>query len=83
MRATSESNRVANWLKRHGLQDIAALVIGAAGPFRFLGAQAMYVLQPLLGAGVNFAQDVAVILEDPEKVDALLMELRGVKEQND
>lgn len=83
MRATSESNRVANWLKRHGLQDIAALVIDAAGPFRFLGAQAMYVLQPLLGAGANFAQDVAVILEDPEKVDALLMELRGVKEQND
>jgi hypothetical protein len=83
MRATSESNRVANWLKRHGVQDIAALVIDVAGPFRFLGAQAMYVLQPLLGAGVNFAQDMAVILEDPEKVDALLMELREVKEQND
>jgi hypothetical protein len=83
MNTSLESDRIATWLKRYGLQDIAALVIDVAGPFRYLGAQAMYVLQPLLGEGVNFAQDLAIVLEDSEKVDALLLDLREVKEQND
>ena len=65
------------------MQDIAALVLDVAGPFRYLGAQAMYVLEPFVGGGVNFAHDLAVVLEDREKVEALLVRLREEEKQND
>lgn len=58
------------------MQDIAVFVLDMAGPFRYLGAQAMYVLEPFIGGGVNFAHDLAVVLEDREKVEALLLKLR-------
>ena len=83
MGESPESDRIATWLKRYGLHEFAAVVIEAAGPFRYLGAQVMYVLQPLLGNGMNFAQDLALILEDGNKVEALLFKLREVNEHND
>jgi hypothetical protein len=82
MRTLSESDRIADWLRRKGLQDIAAFVFDMAGPFRILGAQAMYVLEPFVGGGVNFAHDLAVVLEDREKVDALLVRLREEEDHN-
>jgi hypothetical protein len=83
MSGYSETDRIANWMKRYGLQDIAALVIDVAGPFRYLGAQVMYVFQPFFGAGVNFARDLAVILEDGNKVESLLFKLREVSDHDD
>lgn len=82
MRTLSEPDRIANWLRMKGLQDIAAFILDAAGPFRYLGAQAMYVLEPFVGAGENFAHDLAVVLEDGDKVEALLVKLREEELKN-
>ena len=83
MKTMSELDRIADWVRGKGMQDIAALVLDVAGPFRYLGAQAMYVLEPFVGGGVNFAHDLAVVLEDREKVEALLVRLREEEKQND
>lgn len=83
MSGYSETDRIANWMRRYGLQDIAAMVIDVAGPFRFLGAQVMYVFQPFFGGKVNFARDLAVILEDGSKVESLISKLREVNDLDD
>jgi hypothetical protein len=82
MRTLSEADRIADFLRRKGLQDIAAFVLDMAGPFRYLGAQAMYVLEPFIDGGANIAHDLAIVLEDRKKVEALLVKLREVDEHN-
>lgn len=79
----SESDRMADWLRRNGWAGIATLVLDAFGPFRTLGAQAMYIIQPFIGGKVNIAADLAVILEDQMKVDDLILKLRQETEDND
>jgi hypothetical protein len=78
-----ESDRMADWLHKNGWAGIATLVLDAIGPFRTLGAQAMYVIQPFIGGKVNMARDLAVILEDQRKVDDLISKLRDEAEEND
>jgi hypothetical protein len=78
-----ESNRIAGWLRKHGLHEIALHVLDLAGPFQYLGAQAMYMLEPFFGGKVNFAHDLAIILEDGEKVDALVEKLRERENKDD
>ncbi len=78
-----ESNRIAGWLRKYGLHEIALHVLDLSGPFQYLGAQAMYMLEPFFGGKVNFAHDLAIILEDGEKVDALLEKLRERENKDD
>lgn len=82
MRTLSEADRIADYLRRKGLQDIAAFVLDMSGPFSYLGAQAMYMLEPFIDGGANFAHDLAVVLEDRKNVEALLVKLREVDGAN-
>ncbi len=83
MKTRSESERVVGWLQKYNLQDMAALLLDLAGPFRYLAAQMMYVLEPFVGGRVNLAHDLAVILENEEKVEDMLVKLREGDEQDD
>lgn len=78
-----ESNRIAEWLRKQGLHEIAVHVLDLTGPFQYLGAQAMYMLEPFFDGQANFAHDLAIILEDGEKVDALMEKLREVENKDD
>ena len=82
MKNRSESERVADLLQKYNLQNIATLLLELAGPFRYLAAQVMYVIEPFVGGQVNLAHDLAVVLEDEEKVEDMLVKLREGDEQN-
>lgn len=79
----SESNRMAEWLSRNGWGEIATLILDSVGPFRTLGAQVMYMIEPFIGGKVNIAHDLAVILEDQKKVDDLISKLSDEAREND
>jgi hypothetical protein len=70
-------------LRRWGLQDITAWLIEAVGPVQFLGAQVVYVGQPVLrifvpdGHITAFAQ----VLEEPQAAQAFAAYLRKEKAQ--
>jgi hypothetical protein len=60
----------ANNLQRWGMSDLVAAFLEAAGPFAFLGAQVIYLGQPLL-SGLAHADDLQALtclLEDGEQV---------------
>jgi hypothetical protein len=57
-----------------GLGSILAAFLEAAGPIALLGAQAVYALEPLLGAGWT---ELGQALEDPERLGQLIEALRG------
>ncbi len=56
----------ARFLQRRGLAGIAAGIIDAAGPFAFVGAQAIYLGQPLFDqhGSANSLRAIATLLED-------------------
>jgi len=72
--------RLADWILRHRLVTPAVLLLEANKPFSFLGSQALWMLQPLLGPAIGHER-VAVyarLLEDSTSVERLLecLELR-------
>jgi hypothetical protein len=69
----TEVERLAGWFKRAGLQDIAAFLFEFGKPFGFLGAQGAYLMEPLFGRRI--LRDLARVLEDPERMDAVIAEL--------
>ncbi|MCK4693812.1 MAG: hypothetical protein KAT23_09270, partial [Anaerolineales bacterium] len=62
------SERVARWLQRVGLNQPVAFILEAIGPLAFLGAQAAFLMEPLIGASDNPVGDLARLLEDPTQV---------------
>jgi hypothetical protein len=68
----------ANALYRWGLEDIAATLLEASGPLSLLGAQALYMGQPLLRS--IFPDDqlnaLANLLEDNHQTQAFATFLR-------
>jgi hypothetical protein len=56
----------ARALRHWGVQDLAAAFLESAGPLNLLGAQAVYLTQPVLGAFVSWdnLEMLANLLED-------------------
>jgi hypothetical protein len=69
------------WVKTlHKLQlhDLAATLLEALGPINLLGAQLVYISQPILSPLINSeqSQDFAKILEDPLETAEFISALR-------
>lgn len=70
-----------NWakkLQRLGLQDLTAAFIETTGPLNLLGAQLIYISQPILNTFVRNDRltALAAILEEPENTKTFLEILR-------
>lgn len=66
------------FLRRRGLEGLAAWALEAAGPLTVLGAQALYLGGPLLRPVLSKSQidALAGLLEDPEEILAFTAYLR-------
>ena len=60
------------------LQTLAAAFLEALGPVNLLGAQLLYLSQPILSPFISqeMAQDFARILEDPSETEEFIKALR-------
>ena len=63
-------------LRRTGLGSVAAALLEGFAPLAPLGAQGLFLLQPLFGGGETW-QAVAKALEDPVQLDEWTTALRG------
>jgi hypothetical protein len=70
--------RWADFLHRHGLENLAAWALEAAGPLTVLGAQALYISEPFLRPAMTDAQRdaLASLLEDRDEALAFAAFLR-------
>jgi hypothetical protein len=68
----------AEFLHRHGLENLVAYVLEAAGPLAVLGAQALYIGGPLLRPALTDLQRDALadLLEDRDEALAFSAFLR-------
>jgi len=68
----------ADFLRRLGLENLAAWALEAAGPLTVLGAQALYLGAPLLHPAFSDTQvgALAHLLEDDEEAQAFASFLR-------
>ena len=68
----------AEFLHRHGLENLVAWALEAAGPISVLGAQALYIGGPLLRPALtDFQRDaLAGLLEDRDEALAFTAFLR-------
>ncbi|MBA4379827.1 MAG: hypothetical protein C0393_03945 [Anaerolinea sp.] len=68
----------ADFLRRRGLENLAAWALEAAGPLTLLGAQALYIGGPLLRPAFSNAKlnALAHLLEDGEETRAFAAFLR-------
>ena len=71
------SAALARKLHALGLNDLAATLLESGGPLTFFGAQALYMVAPLLGplTAENDAMALAQILEDPDSTRDLITSL--------
>ena len=82
MEPVSEARAVwpgwADFLRRHGLENLVAWALEAAGPLTVLGAQALYIGGPLLRpAWSDMQRDaLASLLEDRDEALAFTAFLR-------
>jgi len=85
MDSVSEARSVwpvwAEFLRRHGLEDLAAWALEAAGPLTVLGAQVLYIGGPLLRMVLPGLQRDALagLLEDRDEALAFTAFLREGK----
>jgi len=85
MEPVSEARAVwpgwADFLRRHGLENLVAWALEAAGPLTVLGAQALYIGGPLLRPALTDLQRDALagMLEDRDEAMAFTAFLREVK----
>lgn len=65
---------VADWIARHGLVTPVVVLLEVNKPFSFLGGQALWMLQPLLGPAIGYERIAAYarLLEDSTGVERLL-----------
>jgi hypothetical protein len=70
-------------LHRWGVQNLVASVLEAFGPLSILGAQFVYISQPLLSTAVpaDHLEALARLLEDPLKSHAFATYLREVSSE--
>jgi len=68
----ARSLRIAQRLREHDLHEWIGVLLSAARPLAVLGAQAAYILEPLVGGRNGWLRDFAILLEDPHELDALL-----------
>jgi len=68
----------ADFLRRLGLENLAAWALEAGGPLTALGAQALYIGEPLLRPAFSNAQvdALAHLLEDDKEMRAFVSFLR-------
>ncbi len=68
----------AEFLRRHGLENLVAWVLEAAGPLTVLGAQVLYISGPLLRPALTDMQRDALagMLEDRDEALAFTAFLR-------
>ncbi len=84
MQAEPLPNTRAAWpswaesLRRRGLENLAAWALEAAGPLTVLGAQALYIGEPLLRSFYSGTRlgSLAGLLEDDREVEAFAAFLR-------
>lgn len=71
----------ADFLRRHGLENLVAWALEAAGPLTVLGAQALYLGGPFLRPALTDLQREALagLLEDHAEAMAFTAFLREVK----
>ncbi len=67
-----------DFLSRWGLKDAAAVILETAGPLNIVGAQVVYLTQPLFtpGLGRSASDALAHILEDTAERQAFVHLLR-------
>lgn len=72
-------DRLADWIIRRGLATPAAFLLEVNKPFSFLGSQALWMLQPLLGPAMGYDRvaTCARLLEDRDSVERLLERLES------
>ncbi len=80
--------RLAGWsvrLRRAGLDGLVAAVLDAAEPLGPLGAQVLWVTQPVLGLVMPADEigDLAHLLDDPKGVAWLRAELIGTQREGE
>jgi len=63
------------------LQRLAAIILEALGPINILGAQLVYLTQPVLSPFISsdHSQDFAKILEDPSETASFIKAIRSFK----
>jgi hypothetical protein len=68
----------AQRLRRLGLNQFAAAFLEASGPLNLIGAQLVYISQPLLSGLVSDQKlsALARVLEDPGQTEAFIYSLR-------
>jgi hypothetical protein len=61
------------------LQNLTATFLEALGPMNLLGAQLVYLSQPVLSSFISKdqSQDIARILEDPSETELFIEALRN------
>jgi hypothetical protein len=71
----------ADFLRRRGLENLAAWALEAAGPLTVLGAQVLYLGGPLLRPALSsgFIEALAGLLEDHGEAQAFAAFLRKEK----
>ena len=69
--------RVSAQLVAWNLREPAIALLEMHAPLAFLGSQMLLVAQPLLGifTGDAMAQDLALLLEDPQNIERLVAHL--------
>jgi hypothetical protein len=72
-------DRLAEWIARRGLVTPAMFLLEVNKPFSFLGSQALWMLQPLLGPAMGYDRVAAWarLLEDRASVERLLERLES------
>ena len=68
-----------NWavfLRRYKLDGLASWLLEAGSPLNLIGAQALYIGQPFVGAK-NQTESIAQMLEDEDETQAFINFLRS------
>jgi hypothetical protein len=67
-----------NSLRKQGLTELAAWLLEAAGPLNLLGAQALYLGQPLMpSSATDGLSALAHLLEEEDEARAFIAQLKG------
>jgi len=72
----------ADVLHRWGMEEMAATVLDALGPLKIIGAQAVYIGQPILNTIMpkDHVTAIARLLDKPEEAEAFTSFLRQQQE---
>jgi hypothetical protein len=76
-------DKLSSNLHKWGLDDVTAALIEALGPLSMVGAQVMYLSEPILSTFIpaQTASDLASILEDPEETRGFIQALRAYESE--